>query len=960
MRVIRILAFGGLFLSASAALGQVSGSWVGGSSGSWSNAANWSSNPQFPSGGGVATLGLQNAGVLDVSLDSAVSLDFLGFFGPAVSRVNGGSLTFSPAGVVHVDRNDASGTALAPESRIPSTASSFTKIGDGTLSIVGTQNAPVRVTEGVLRTTAGSGTIELNGGTLLNPNSRSLVLGTAGGVWRDDSFDFISRSVPTSGVGSLVLTSYTTGLLKEVRLSSEMLHTGHTTIRDGRWVLQPTARFSGGGTIEVMSNLYLGVTGTLTANQISDDSQIILRSGGLVNSNNVPISNLEDVGTISVASGRNVITARVRTPAIHHADRTMLSMGGSSVLVSESISMIGNGAPGTSTVGIVPWVTDLLYTWQNGELRPLTAAETTATVPTGGNLVNWRPTADTNLAQAVSVNSLHVASGSLGGVGTIHVASGAVRLGSSVFTPVVGTPLDFGDQEGIVASSGNGDAIVSAPFFGNDGVLFDGRIRLSGLSTYTGPTHIFGNVRVDTQVMPGQPGALGADSSPVILSATDAYWIGGTTLNAILPGTLRLGATTFGRDIQVVGHNDDVAQIIAISGINRQISGNIQLDGNLILNRSGSPMTVSGNISGDGKLYVAQTVALDGDNSFSGGVHFIDFSPDLRISTDTALGTGTLNIRSVNSTAEVNLRPLGGLRTISNAMIVDGSLSLSVVSTVTPGAFNFTGPIALMPNAQVSGSAATTFSGPIAAYGTFTSRATHLAISPARFPSLLNISAGKLQLIESSTATAAGTLTINSGTTSTATLDVTNGALLIDLSAATLTSSAVANVRNWVTRGYANGSWNGVGAIVSSAAAGSGILDAVGYAAASDVFASFPAEFMGREVDSDDVLIRYTLAGDSDLNTIVNITDFARLAANFNLSATWSNGDFNYDGTANIADFSLLAANFNQSLPADAARIPESGSLSLIALLMLRLARARRVTFARSSPPTKPPASFLR
>lgn len=172
MRLIRFLAFGGLLLCASAALGQVSGSWVGGSSGSWSNAANWSSNPQFPSGGGAATLGLQNAGVLDVTLDSSVSLDFLGFFGPAVSRVNGGSLTFSPAGVVHVGRNDASGTTLAPEPRISSTAASFTKIGDGTLSIVGTQNAPIRVTEGVLRTTAGAGTIELNGGTLLNPNSR--------------------------------------------------------------------------------------------------------------------------------------------------------------------------------------------------------------------------------------------------------------------------------------------------------------------------------------------------------------------------------------------------------------------------------------------------------------------------------------------------------------------------------------------------------------------------------------------------------------------------------------------------------------------------------------------------------------------------------------------------------------------------------------------------------------------
>ena len=34
---------------------QVSGSWVGGSFGSWSTGSNWSSNPLFPTGGGYAT-----------------------------------------------------------------------------------------------------------------------------------------------------------------------------------------------------------------------------------------------------------------------------------------------------------------------------------------------------------------------------------------------------------------------------------------------------------------------------------------------------------------------------------------------------------------------------------------------------------------------------------------------------------------------------------------------------------------------------------------------------------------------------------------------------------------------------------------------------------------------------------------------------------------------------------------
>ena len=63
-------------------------------------------------------------------------------------------------------------------------------------------------------------------------------------------------------------------------------------------------------------------------------------------------------------------------------------------------------------------------------------------------------------------------------------------------------------------------------------------------------------------------------------------------------------------------------------------------------------------------------------------------------------------------------------------------------------------------------------------------------------------------------------------------------------------------------------------------------------------------------------LIRYTLGADADLSGTVDLSDFTRLAANFNGTNTvWTSADFNYDGVTGLTDFTTLAANFNQSLP---------------------------------------------
>jgi autotransporter-associated beta strand protein len=182
----------------------------------------------------------------------------------------------------------------------------------------------------------------------------------------------------------------------------------------------------------------------------------------------------------------------------------------------------------------------------------------------------------------------------------------------------------------------------------------------------------------------------------------------------------------------------------------------------------------------------------------------------------------------------------------------------------------------------------------------------------------------------------------------TARLDLGKNALVIDYTG----SSPANDVRAYVIQGYAGGAWTGNGIASSDADStnfGVGYVDNTG----SGVGTNF-ITFNGDPVDNTAMLVAWTAYGDANLDGLVNLADFNRLAGGFGTpaGAVWGQGDFNYDGAVGLTDFNRLAANFGVTAgpggptPADwatlMARIPEPASAVYVGLSALLLATRRR------------------
>jgi hypothetical protein len=148
-------------------------------------------------------------------------------------------------------------------------------------------------------------------------------------------------------------------------------------------------------------------------------------------------------------------------------------------------------------------------------------------------------------------------------------------------------------------------------------------------------------------------------------------------------------------------------------------------------------------------------------------------------------------------------------------------------------------------------------------------------------------------------------------------LELADNDLIVDYAGATSPIGAIApnakytGIQRLLQLGRNGGTWDGVGLITDRADADAGITT-LAVAEARDVIdfaGATTATWGGQTVDQTTVLVKYTYAGDANLDGIVSGDDYSPLDFSIltpGTAASYARGDFNYDGLINGDDYSVI------------------------------------------------------
>jgi hypothetical protein len=334
----------------------------------------------------------------------------------------------------------------------------------------------------------------------------------------------------------------------------------------------------------------------------------------------------------------------------------------------------------------------------------------------------------------------------------------------------------------------------------------------------------------------------------------------------------------------------------------------------------------------------ARTVNVDGSYALR-TINFTGVAPY------TLSGNGTLNF---STSAAVNV--MAGNQSISAAINMDGDLLASVRSGST---LAMSGTITSNGNSLMKAGTGT------------------LQLANARFNEL-NIVGGKTQIIPSGTVASVSrvhTLTISNSTidgvaTYNAQLDLTNNDMVIDYApgqspVGTWNGTAYTGIQGAIQSGRNGGAWNGNGIVTSQSSAQPAIkLTTLGVAEASDALGltgTMTALWRNQTVDASSLLVRYTYAGDANLDAKINADDYFIIDRNHNHNGEifgYAAGDFDYNGQINGDDYFIIDTSFAaQSGPPpgslaegvqSAQPVPEPGAIVIVGMAAAMGLRRRR------------------
>jgi autotransporter-associated beta strand protein len=977
--------------------GGVAGSWTTGGSINWSGGTLQSIgtlNVNVP-----ATLG-SGGGILDTNAGTATLSGVIGGTG-SLKIIGGGSATLTAA----------------------NTYTGVTTISGATLSVSPLTNAGAASTLGA--SSNASANLVLDGGTLAGTGAtdRLFTLTNNGGTL-DNSNGMIftnagSIAVPGNSNVTLTLTGTNTG---HETFSPALADSGNGFVTSvikagtGKW----TFSVSGNKTYSGDTDVIAGTLETLATEALSPDSNVIISSGATLDFHEYKqiINGLSGAGTVTDSFDKSTDTFTIGQANGGGTFSGNLGNGTLPILIKDGTGtqiLAGTDTyTGTTTIngGVLQFNLAASIGGTGVSVSIAAGATDAAGYAIDQPFISRITTASQGTAALAfnSANNLDFSSAT--GANLPSVSLGAV--GSETYT---GTLTPFGTT--YLLGGGGGTLILpnTNALAGAQNVLVSGAgstVSVTGTDSYTGITTISTGAKLAVSILTngGVAGGLGISSNSaanLILAggilagagSTDRLFTltsnGGTLDNSAgvnftntgaisLPAgtnvTLTLtgsntGHETFSPTLGDVGGG--FVTSVTKAGMGKwtfNVTGDKTYSGDTDVT-AGTLETLAANaLSPNSNIVISAGAYLDFHDSSqtinglsgAGAVvnSFVSHTDTFTIGANNGGGnfTGTISSGSTLNLVKIGTgtETLGGINTFAGSTTVSGgiltiatggSIASPTVTTALGATLNVNGSLA---------NTATVFANGTVNFGANTGTGIlNRTVGSVTLGSSgrVNVAAASLQPNRLVIVTSALTLPASANSWQ-GIVDLANNDL--DVANGSLTSIA-----SQIRQGYAGGTWQGAGGIISSSAAltashlttlGAIQNSVTGLPSGAPLYGSGTSLglFDGLNPASTDVLVKYTYYGDANLDGRVDGSDYTRIDNGFiNQLSGWFNGDFNYDGVVDGSDYTLIDNAFNTqgislsangtaqiATPAGASDVPEPTAALLGTLAGMGLLAKRR------------------
>ncbi|HEX4053719.1 MAG TPA: PEP-CTERM sorting domain-containing protein [Tepidisphaeraceae bacterium] len=811
---------------------------------------------------GAITITQGAAGSITAAANSTVDL--------TGSTINDGTLTSSGGGIIQTVSGDTSTIGSVTNN------ATLDVVANSNLAVTGnlTDNGLITVNNNqsyAATLTFSGGTVSGSGTITLDNTSNSAVL--AGTLTQ-------SLGHTINGYGEITASLTNNGIIDGNNAAGPIVI--NSTVTNGK-----TIEATGGGGIDI------------TGATINNASGLILNNGGSVTiENGAAITG----GTIT-ADSPSVITLNTATlSGVTFSTNTTTDIAGNNVVTLIGTTLTNNGTIVVNTNQSYP--SELLV---NSKLL-LTGTGTVTLDASGGAAFIATGANDTlTLDTHQTVNGLGTIEAVFTNNGTVNanVSGQAITLNTNNMT-----------NNSVMESTGGGNLTIAGISVTQGSA---GTISATGASGGMSPNPSV----VDLNAATITGGTIASSGGGFFQTTNGTSTIGSltstATINVVANTDLDVTGNLVDNGLIVVNSNQSYSSVLTFSG------GTLSGSGTITLDNSGASADLAGTltqslghtINGYGEISAALTNNGTVNANVNGQSINLTTGPITNNSLIEATGTASLNIGSVTITQGTNgqISAAGGTVALTGGATITGGTLLSSSGGLfqnNDGASDTIGGLTNDATFNIRANGGLTISSNIVNNGAITVN------SDESYPSTLTANG---------TITGTGGITLqptsylrfgkNVGGSSQSSLTINGGSSYMDLNNNHFyinygtNPDPAATIRSYLTTGYAAGAWDGAG--INSSAATANSAFALGYADSAD-----PGNPAG--LATDQIEVKYTLYGDTNLDGSVNSIDFGSLAANFGKSGkVWDQGDFNYDGTVNSIDFGLLAGNFGKSAGSNAA-----------------------------------------